>query len=189
MEAEPASRMLLLLQLNEMPKKLKELSSSQTLALYYFYVLLLWNIPLYKYLPRISSISVYKRLSVFLFLSYSFHCCHLYMHFTRCFPCTGNLSQESAFHRPAASSPSQRCSLRNSPRWSSARYRGLDGPQQGLHTPVPVVLKYYTAPSNVVAPTPPMCYRWKMFADHWSALAPDILLASQLYKSWGWYRW
>ena len=90
------------------------------------------------------------------------------------FPCTGNFSQESAFHRPAASAtPSQRCSLRNSTRWSSARYRGPDMPQQGLHTPVPVVLKYYTTPSNVVAPTPPMCYRWKMFAENWSAVASN----------------
>jgi hypothetical protein len=89
------------------------------------------------------------------------------------FPCTGNFSQESAFHRPAASFPIQRCSLRNSPRWSSARYRGPEGPQQGLHTPVPVVLKYYTAPSKAVAATPPMCYRWKMFAENWSSLAPN----------------
>jgi len=90
------------------------------------------------------------------------------------FPCTGNTSQESAFHRPAASTtPSQRCPLRNSPRWSSARYRGPEMPQQGLHTPVPVVLKYYTNPSNVVAPTPPMCYRWKMFAENWSAVASN----------------
>jgi hypothetical protein len=74
---------------------------------------------------------------------------------------------------PASTNPSQRCSLRNSPRWSSARYRGPEMPQQGLHTPVPVVLKYYTTPSNVVAPTPPMCYRWKMFAENWSAVASN----------------
>ncbi|XP_033610266.1 uncharacterized protein LOC111871730 [Cryptotermes secundus] len=77
-----------------------------------------------------------------------------------------NLGQESAFHRPATSSPNQRFSLLSPALCSSERYRGHDGPQQGLHTPVPVILKYYTGPSNVVTPPPSMYYRWKMFADN-----------------------
>lgn len=77
----------------------------------------------------------------------------------------GSIGQESAFHRPVALPPSQRY-VRAPPLCSSARYRR----PEGLHTPVPVVLKYYTAPSSAVTPTPPMCYRWKMFADNWSTI-------------------
>jgi hypothetical protein len=122
-----------------------------------------------------SWICVYTRIhSIFLFfpIIVTTVTCVCYSHDD--FPCAGNISQESAFHRPVASTiPSQRCSLRNSPRWSSARYRGPELSQQGLHTPVPVVLKYYTTPSNVVAPTTPMCYRWKMFAENWPAFASN----------------
>ncbi|KAJ9575476.1 hypothetical protein L9F63_007681 [Diploptera punctata] len=75
----------------------------------------------------------------------------------------GSLGQESAFHRPASMSSGQRYSLRTSSLCSS-RYRQPESPQQSLQTPVPVVFNYYSSSSSMVAPSPPMCYRWRMFA-------------------------